>query len=785
MSELDDYKQKVKEQLTKICRVIAQISAGNYSEHLNLFPIATEEYSEFLFGLDILLNDLIKTRRDLEIQQAYHKTRAEIWRRASMAYDSPQEMLDNLLSVLIEAFNLDVAGYLVAGKEDENYRCLAAKATEEINYTVFSLPKSFISPPSAECSYCTIALGDESPLFHGDAPDELRISADAVRKLKLKSMMGVFAYDAVSSANVGVVIGSKNKRQWNTHEEHTIASMTMICHARTLQLKMKEELATANMRLEKEVAARTGELNNLNMRLTNDLIYREQVERKLRENMELYRALVETIPDSILVVVSDGTIRRINSASLNVFHARNEKELIDHNIAEFIEEYDLTTTKAYKTLERQVKCCDGNSCLCEITITDIVFSGPNQDAARLCLVHDITERRRQESELARIQSLESIGILAGGIAHDFNNILSGVAGNLYLARELYPKEPQKSLSLLDVAHHSIIKAKHLTGQLLTFAKGGAPIKETLSIKNILDEAATYALAGSKMAYHFAANNKLKLVEGDPTQLVQVFSNLLLNAAQEMQQGTIDLEAETVDIKDYDEEHSLPDGTYVHIMVADRGGGISAEKAPYIFHPYYTTKKQGTGLGLTVVYSIVQHHGGVVYHAPRDGGGTIFHVFLPASNVEEQPLKVKEKSSVTDNVEITNKRLLLMDDDEDILTMLGELFTFMGYEPSLAKNGEEALKIYKESQAKKQPFAVVILDLTITGGMGGKETIGELKQLDPDVYAIVASGYSNDPVLASYKEYGFKDILTKPYTMEELKEVLKRAFNSKQLQEPEA
>ncbi len=783
MSELDDYKKMMKERLTQVCRVIAQISAGNYKEHLDLFTLATDEYSELFFGLDILLNDLIKTRRDLEQQQAYHRTRAEIWRRASMAYHSADEMLKNLLTVLFTSFQLDMIGYLVGDKDDENYRCLALQTLEPVDISCFYLPKNVIPSLTSKYSYYTFIAAPDSPLFSDEQPKELRESANIMHQLKIKSLMGVFTYDESSNASVGVVIGSRAKRQWNIHEEHTIASMTMICYTRTLQLKVQQELAAANMRLEEEVAVRTKELNALNNRLTNDLVYKEQVERKLRENMDLYRALVETIPDPIMVLGDNGFIKRINSASLKTFHTQNEKDIIGHYLGEFIPEYNQNSIKKYKMTELQVRRCDGTNCLCEVTITDMAFYEPNQNGASLCLFHDITERRHQENELTRIQSLESIGILAGGIAHDFNNILSGIAGNLYIAKEVYGREPQKALSLLDSAHHSIIKAKHLTAQLLTFSKGGDPIKSLLNIEDILKEASAFALAGSQVGCRMQIHGELWLVEADASQLTQVFTNLLLNAAQEMQQGVIDLTAETCLIafpeesQENEQNLALKPGNYIHVEVADRGRGISDEVAPYVFHPFYTTKKNGTGLGLTITYSIVKHHGGIVYHSMRPGGGTIFHVYLPAKVKPQLPLTQPENEPVTAEIpKVDNKRILLMDDDEDILEMLKELITFIGYEPQLVKNGDEALAAYQLARESGKPFAAVVLDLTIVGGMGGKETIGQLKLIDPDVYAIVVSGYSNDPVLANYKEYGFKDLLTKPYTIDELKRVLKRALS---------
>jgi len=377
---------------------------------------------------------------------------------------------------------------------------------------------------------------------------------------------------------------------------------------------------------------------------------------------------------------------------------------------------------------------------------------------------DITARKRMEEELHKAGKLESLGILAGGIAHDFNNILTAVVGNISLAKTRIESQ-SIAWKRLHEAEKASLRAKDLTRQLLTFVAGGAPIKKAASIKEILRDSASFALRGANVRCRFQIAEDLWPVEVDEGQMVQVINNLIINATQAMPEGgTVDVCAENITLTS-----SLPPlekGAYVRIDIADQGTGISPEHLSKIFDPFFTTKAQGSGLGLATTYSIINKHEGHIVVESKPEQGTTFNIYLPAS-IQSVPIKSREIPPPVRG----SGRILLMDDDRHILDVTQEELEHLGYEVHIATDGAEAISLYKEAKKSNSRFDAIILDLTIPGGMGGKETIHRLLQIDPDVNAIVASGYSNNPVMANYNLHGFHGIITKPYRIQELSEVL--------------
>jgi PAS domain S-box-containing protein len=383
---------------------------------------------------------------------------------------------------------------------------------------------------------------------------------------------------------------------------------------------------------------------------------------------------------------------------------------------------------------------------------------------------DITEKRRMEEELAKADKLESIGILAGGIAHDFNNILTAVLGNISFARTTIAPEGKAS-ELLSEAEKACFRAKDLTQQLLTFAKGGAPLKTPASIAELIRETAAFALGGSRVNCRFDFDPDLAPVEVDHAQISQVINNLVINADQAMPRGgNISIRAENLRVeKDRPELFPpLQPGRYVKITVSDQGVGIPEEHLGKIFDPFYTTKQKGSGLGLAITYSIVKKHDGHITVESKVGAGTAFHVYLPAS---AKPVPRQEAPG--EQGLLGKGKVLLMDDEEAIRELAGTSLAEMGYEVELARDGEEALALYAKAREQGRPFQAVILDLTVRGGMGGKETIIKLLEMDPAATAIVTSGYSTDDVMADFRAYGFKGMLAKPFKLAELNRLLSR------------
>ena len=399
----------------------------------------------------------------------------------------------------------------------------------------------------------------------------------------------------------------------------------------------------------------------------------------------------------------------------------------------------------------------------------------NEIVGGILVFRDVTNRDRMQEEVLKLRKLESVGRLAGGIAHDFNNLLTGIMGNIEVA--VLRLDPQSKIvhGNLEKALKASQRAAALTQKLLTFAKGGEPIKETEVIGEIIKDSAEFSLLGSKIALSLEIPEDLWVVEVDAGQISQVIQNLVLNAVHAMSEGgTIFISGENLEL-DSVQITGLPlqSGSYVKILVRDQGCGIGKELRQKIFDPFFTTKKEGSGLGLSVIHSIISKHGGYVSVQSEPGRFTEFTILLPALGIV---LGSEEEKRTEMEPSVSASRILVMDDEEVVREIITELLTTYGYEVVTVNDGRQALETYRQ-----QEFALVIMDLTIPGGMGGHETIKLLKEFDPQVKAIVSSGYANDPVVAEYEKYGFCGFLNKPYILEDLLLLLKKVLSD--LEEP--
>ncbi|NWJ98031.1 MAG: PAS domain S-box protein [Chloroflexi bacterium] len=392
---------------------------------------------------------------------------------------------------------------------------------------------------------------------------------------------------------------------------------------------------------------------------------------------------------------------------------------------------------------------------------------------------DITNQQRMEKELQNASKLEAIGLLAGGIAHDFNNLLAGIIGFLDLTKIQLGDRNKLNLEeiegFVEEANNAALRAKSLTLQLLTFAKGGTPIKKTAQLDQFIRDSASFVLHGSEVESQFELAKDLWLVEADTDQMGQVIQNLVLNAAQAMPEGGfIKITGQNVELTE-GTVSALTPGKYVLLSIQDTGKGISPENLAKIFDPYFTTKPQGNGLGLAVCFSIVKKHNGYIQVESEVGKGTTFYIYLPASKnlLETQTPAPVAKTLPVISPATRSIKLLIMDDEANLRELLKRTLQKFGHRVEIAKDGGEVLQLYQAALEQGQPFDVVLLDLTIPGGMGGKQTIVKLLELDPQVKAIVCSGYSSDPIMSNYQEYGFKEALLKPYRLQELSNVLER------------
>ncbi len=387
---------------------------------------------------------------------------------------------------------------------------------------------------------------------------------------------------------------------------------------------------------------------------------------------------------------------------------------------------------------------------------------------------DITDKLKMEEELFKAQKLESIGILAGGIAHDFNNLLTAILGNISLAKVLTSKEDKIHQKLMD-AEKASLRARDLTLQLLTFSRGGAPVKKTTSIAGIIRDSVAFTLSGSKVTCRFDIPEDLWPSEVDEGQISQVINNLIINADQSMtERGVITVNCKNIYVGD-NITLPLPNGRYISVSITDQGMGIDDDNIHRIFDPYFTTKKRGKGLGLATVYSIVKNHGGHITVDTSTGVGSTFTLYLPAAKGEA--VESIERETITTEV---HGKILVMDDEENIRDVAGDILEFIGYEVEFAVDGNEAIDLYKKAREKGLPFAAVIMDLTIPGGMGGKEAIQILREIDENITAIASSGYSNDPIMSDYKTYGFSGVITKPYMVSDLENILNEVIMKKEI-----
>ncbi len=407
-----------------------------------------------------------------------------------------------------------------------------------------------------------------------------------------------------------------------------------------------------------------------------------------------------------------------------------------------------------------------------ITCTPIK-SQDNKVIGAVIVIRDITDKRRLQEEQLKSQKLESIGLLAGGIAHDFNNILTGIVGNITLAK-LFAENNKKIIERLEAAESASMQAKDLTHQLLTFSKGGAPVKTTSCISNILKENVEFALHGSSVTYKLEVESNLWNVNVDVSQFSQVINNLIINASQAMPTGGIvSITAQNVVTND-NEVPGMLSGEYVKIIITDQGVGIPNKHINRIFDPYFTTKEQGNGLGLAIVYSIITRHDGYITVMSEPGKGTSFTIYLPAA--KNNNINNTHKTSKP-NHKHTSWNILVMDDEKIVRDVAKRMLIELGHNVVTCKNGQEMLQKYQQAAQNNRPFDAVIMDLTIAGGMGGLEAIKKLKKLYPHAKAIASSGYSDDLTVSQYKKYGFVGIIAKPYKLEEFQKILEEILTT--------
>jgi PAS domain S-box-containing protein len=505
-----------------------------------------------------------------------------------------------------------------------------------------------------------------------------------------------------------------------------------------------------------------------------DITERKTAEESLRRSEERFRDLAEFLPLTIFETDLQGRFTYVNRAALETFGYTRQDVEAGLLLSEMLAPAD--RDRARESITRRLAGhADGYVEYLGLrrdgtTFPLTVASGPilrdGRPVGLRGIVIDLSERRQLEQELLKTQKLESIGTLAGGIAHDFNNLLQGIFGYISMAKLVHDQKEQ-SVALLERAEQALHQSVNLTSQLLTFSKGGKPVRKVLALRPVIESAVQFALSGSNIAFALSLAEDLSTVEADEGQLGQVLQNIVLNAEQAMPLGgRLQICARNVPSSEAATRPGLTRGDAVAISIADQGTGIAAAHLPRIFDPYFTTKEKGSGLGLATAYSIVRNHGGVIDVVSELGRGSTFTVYLPASGAPTEP---QAPSPSRDTVR--KGRVLVMDDEEIVRDVVGQLLTALGHEAAFVKDGERAVARYQEAAATGKPFDVVILDLTIRGGMGGTDTLAALLRIDPAVKAVASSGYSDDAALADSRKHGFKAFLKKPYVIQQLGDVL--------------
>ena len=499
----------------------------------------------------------------------------------------------------------------------------------------------------------------------------------------------------------------------------------------------------------------------------------KEAREKLQALLEKYTNLYDFAPVGYLTLNQAGVIQEANRAGASLLGVVRSA-LVNQPFGGFVVPEDRA---AFGVFLHQVFAQGGRE-FCEVTLlkegklrVTVRIEAVATASRRECraVLEDITAHKRAEADRLILNKLESTGILAGGIAHDFNNLLMVILLNVEQAQTLVP--PGEELAgLLEQAKQAALTSRSLTQQLLTFASGGTARPKVALLSDLIRDSARPALSGSRVRCEFDLPADLWLAEVDEGQFGQVIRNLVLNAREAMPSGgVVSVRAENQVVGAH-EIPSLPPGEYVRVSITDQGNGITQELLPKIFDPYFSTKQQwdqrGMGLGLTICHSIVQKHGGAITVESEPGKGSTFRVYLPACRTLPLQVPVAPPATAPQPAHI-----LVMDDDEGLRKLVGQSLVRMGHEVELAEDGQRAIELYRQAKHQGRPFDVVLLDLTVRGGLGGQETIQELSQLDPTVTAIAMSGYVHDSFDLATARPGFKGTLAKPFSVGRLQEIL--------------
>ena len=699
-----------------------------------------------LKNLDGVITNFIGIKEDIterveaEERAAYHTERlGRLAELAATLSGEPDEIFKKAVPMIGELLGVPVV--CLSEVRGEELHCLSMYVDGEVTAGEGSVP--------LDTTPCSTVVASREMRVYNDVAERFPESA-LMKEYDIRSYCGLPAFDSYGEVVAVICLLDSRPREF-TDEDKAIFSI--LGQRIGAEIERKRSLADG-----------------------------KRADQSLKESEERLRTTLRSIGDAVITIDMKGTVTFMNhvAEALTGWTAEEAAgvdlqkvfDVVGGDAGGVLSEWESAAASSHPVANVVLRKKDGGEVPMEGEYSPVI-NDRGEAGGYVLAFRDVTDRIKREEERGRLEKLESLGVLAGGIAHDFNNLLTGIVGNVSLMR-LFIEDREKLLGRITQAEKVSGQAQGLTGRLLTFSRGGEPVKKAVAVAPLLDESVRIALTGTGVVCECDIADGLPPIDADRDQVNYALSSIIKNSVEAMDgSGTVRIKAEGTTLHEKGGAAVVGggrerggDGAFVKVTIADDGPGIPKENLGKIFDPYFTTKDKGSGLGLTSAYSIIKRHGGRIEVESEPGKGTVVDLYLSVS-AAAATASVK----VAEEVYVGSGRVLVMDDDESIRELLSAMLPVIGYEVDTAADGAEALALYSKSMESGSPYDAVIMDLVIPGAMGGEEAIKRLLKMDPAAKAIVSSGYSDVPVVARYRDYGFVGVMPKPYRKEELSKVL--------------